>query len=126
MDPLIRRLSRGLSAFYQDRGPEMRNVTVVVMTEFGRRLEENSAFGTDHGRGSVMFMLGGGVLGGRVHGTWPGLTREVLEGPGDVPVVTNYRSVLAPILSRMGAGDRLSSVFPGFPLQPLPLYGPLS
>lgn len=123
MDPLITRLARGLSAFYQDLGPEMKHTTVVVMTEFGRRVEENSAFGTDHGRGSVMFVMGGGVQGGRVLGKWPGLSREVLEGPGDLPVTTNYRNVLAPILQRHGVGDKLSQVFPQFTLAPVPLYG---
>jgi uncharacterized protein (DUF1501 family) len=123
MDPLMTRLARGLSAFYQDLGAEMKNTTVVVMTEFGRRVEENSAFGTDHGRGSVMFVMGGGIKGGRVLGKWPGLSREVLEGPGDLPVTTNYRNVLAPILQRHGAGEKLSQVFPDFTVDSLPLYG---
>jgi uncharacterized protein (DUF1501 family) len=122
MDPLITRLAKGLSAFYQDLGPEINHTTVVVMTEFGRRVEENSAFGTDHGRGSVMFVMGGGIKGGRVLGTWPGLSREVLEGPGDLPVTTNYRNVLAPILERHGAGDKWRQVFPEFSIAPLPLY----
>jgi len=123
MDPLIKRLAKGLSAFYHDLGADMRHTTVVVMTEFGRRVEENSAFGTDHGRGSVMFVMGGGINGGRVLGKWPGLSREVLEGPGDLPVATNYRNVLAPILERHGATDKLSQVFPQFILDALPLYG---
>jgi uncharacterized protein (DUF1501 family) len=93
------------------------------MTEFGRRLEENSAFGTDHGRGSVMFVLGGGIQGGRVLGKWPGLTREVLEGPGDLPVVTNYRNVLWPLLQRHGAtADALTRIFPDFSPSPISLY----
>ena len=123
MDPLIISLSRGLSAFYRDLGSEMNRTTLVVMTEFGRRVEENSAFGTDHGRGSVMFVLGGGVRGGQVLGKWPGLSREVLEGPGDLPVMNNYRNVLAPILLRHGAGPALGAIFPEFELNPLPLYG---
>lgn len=123
INPLMLRLARGLSAFYQDLGASMNRTTVVVMTEFGRRVEENSAFGTDHGRGSVMFVLGGGVRGGRVFGKWPGLAREVLEGPGDVPVLQNYRDVLAPVLQRHGAGETLSRIFPDFTLNPLPLYG---
>jgi uncharacterized protein (DUF1501 family) len=123
MDPQITRLAKGMSAFYRDLGPEMNHTTVVVMTEFGRRVEENSAFGTDHGRGSVMFVMGGGIKGGRVLGKWPGLSREVLEGPGDLPVTTNYRNVLAPILQRHGTGDKLSQVFPDFAVAPLPLYG---
>jgi uncharacterized protein (DUF1501 family) len=123
MDPLMTRLAKGLAAFYQDLGAAMNHTTVVVMTEFGRRVEENSAFGTDHGRGSVMFVIGGGIKGGRVLGKWPGLSREVLEGPGDLPVVTNYRNVLAPILQRHGVGDKLNQVFPAFAVTPVPLYG---
>lgn len=122
MDPLMTRLARGLSAFYQDLGGEMERTTVVAMTEFGRRVEENSAFGTDHGRGSVMFVMGGGIKGGRVLGQWPGLSRAVLEGPGDLPVTTNYRNVLAPILQRHGAGENFGQVFPDFEINPLPLY----
>ncbi len=123
MDPMMARLNKGLSAFYKDMGQMMATTTVVVMTEFGRRVEENSAFGTDHGRGSVMFVLGGGVKGGRVLGKWPGLTKEVLEGPGDLPVTTNYRNILAPILQRHGAKGTLDQVFPQFDLQPVDIYG---
>lgn len=122
MDPLMTRLAKGLAAFYKDLGREIEHTTVVVMTEFGRRVEENSAFGTDHGRGSVMFVLGGGVKGGRVFGKWPGLTKEVLEGPGDLPVVNNYRNVLGPILERHGAGDKLNKIFPEFEINPMGLY----
>ena len=122
MDPLITRLGRGLSAFHRDLGRDLDHTTVVVMTEFGRRLAENSAFGTDHGRGSVMFVMGGGIQGGRVLGKWPGLTKEVLEGPGDVPVVNNYRNILAPILQRHGAGETLAQIFPGFSINPMALY----
>jgi len=93
------------------------------MTEFGRRVAENSALGTDHGRGSVMFALGGGVLGGRVLGGWPGLGPDALEGPGDLPVRTNYRNVLAPILTTMAEGSVVSRSFPGFSLDPIPLVG---
>ena len=92
------------------------------MTEFGRRLAENSAFGTDHGRGSVMFVMGGGIKGGRALGKWPGLKDEVLEGPGDLPVATNYRNVLAPLLQRHSPAADLARVFPQFALDPLPLF----
>jgi uncharacterized protein (DUF1501 family) len=122
MDPMMTQLGEGLAAFRNDLGDELRNVTVVVMTEFGRRLAENSAFGTDHGRGSVMFVLGGGIRGGRVLGQWPGLRDEVLEGPGDLPVTTNYRNVLAPLLASHSPGVKLSQVFPQFELAPLPMF----
>jgi len=124
LDPLAARLATGLASFHQDLGPLMKNTSVVVMTEFGRRVAENSSLGTDHGRGSVMFALGGGIKGGRVFGPWQGLDDATLEGPGDLPVRNNYRNVLAPILARHGLQDaHLSKVFPGFTIEPLPLYG---
>ncbi len=123
LEPLLRNLGAGLAAFRRDLGKEMDRVTVVVMTEFGRRVPENSAFGTDHGRGSVMLAMGQGMRTGRVFGPWPGLDSDKLEGPGDVPVLNNYRNVLAPILARHGCDDEaLRRVFPDFALQPLGLY----
>ncbi len=123
MDPRMVQLARGLAAFTRDLGPALETVSVVVMTEFGRRFFENSSFGTDHGRGSVMFVFGGDIKGGRVLGQWPGLTNDVLEGPGDLPVTTNYRDVLAPIVSRHGGGDVLARIFPDYQLKPLALHG---
>ena len=123
IEPLMLQLASGLSAFRRDLGPRMATTTVVVMTEFGRRVAENSAFGTDHGRGGAMFVMGGGVKGQRVLGGWPGLKPEMLEGPGDLPVWNNYRDVLAPVLTRHGAdAASLEQVFPDFAFQPLPLY----
>ncbi len=123
IEPLLTRLGKGLAAFRRDLGKAMERTTVVVMTEFGRRVMENSAFGTDHGRGSVMWVMGGGVKGGRVIGPWPGLRDESLEGPGDLPVWNNYRNVLAPVLMRHGAElGALGRVFPEFELKPLGIY----
>jgi uncharacterized protein (DUF1501 family) len=123
IEPLMLRLSKALAAFRRDLGPRMTTTTVVVMTEFGRRVAENSGFGTDHGRGGAMFVMGGGVHGGRVLGGWPGLKSEMLEGPGDLPVWNNYRNVLAPILTRHGAEAlSMQHIFPEFSLAPLPLY----
>lgn len=113
IEPLMHRLARGLAAFRQDLGPSMSSTTVVVMTEFGRRVAENASLGTDHGRGSVMFVLGEGAVGGRVRADWRGLEQDALEGPGDVPVTTDFRTVLAPLLARHGA-TRLHDVFPGW------------
>lgn len=130
VESLADRLATGLAAFRRDLGPRMATTTVVVMTEFGRTVEENSAFGTDHGRGSAMFVLGGGVRGGRFHGDWRGLAPDVLErrglleGYGDLPVLNNYRDILAPVLLRHGGeGTTLGSVFPSYPLKPLALFG---
>ncbi|MBL9203218.1 MAG: DUF1501 domain-containing protein [Opitutaceae bacterium] len=129
VDLLAARLAAGLAAFRRDLGVRMATTTVVIMTEFGRTVEENSAFGTDHGRGSVFFVLGGGVRGGRTHGDWRGLApaglekRGLLEGYGDLPVWNNYRDALAPVLIRHGAdAGGLATVFPEYSLRPLPLY----
>ena len=126
LEPLTRRLATGLAAFHRDLGERMKTVTVVVMTEFGRTVQENSAFGTDHGRGGAMFVLGGGVHGGRFHGEWRGLGQLEPRGLNtsyeDLPVLNNYRNVLAPILSRHGAGDNLATIFPDFALRPIDLY----
>ena len=117
--PRMRALALGLSAFATDLGPALSRTSVVVMSEFGRRVAENASLGTDHGRGGVMFVLGGGTPGG-MHCRWPGLEVDRLEGPGDLPVVHDYRDVLAAVLRRHGRGDpRL--VFPEHPPEPLPV-----
>ena len=123
IEPLMLRLGNGLAAFRKDLGERMATTTVVVMTEFGRRVAENASFGTDHGRGGVSFVMGGGVKGGRVLGGWTGLQPEILDGPGDLPVTNNYRNILAPVLARHGATpEGLASTFPDFTLNPLGLY----
>ena len=123
IEPLMLRLGNGLAAFRRDLGERMATTTVVVMTEFGRRVAENASFGTDHGRGGVSFVMGGGVKGGRVLGGWTGLKPEILDGPGDLPVINNYRNILAPVLARHGATpEGLANIFPDFALNPLDLY----
>ena len=119
VNPLMVTLGGGLAAFYADLGRMIERVTVVVMTEFGRRVQENSSFGTDHGAGSVMLVMGGGIRGGRVVGKWPGLAAGFLTGPGDLQVVHNYRDVLASLLVRQGAGAQLGRVFPDYDLRPM-------
>ena len=105
-------LSQAMSAFANDLGPNIANVTLVTLTEFGRRVQENGSGGTDHGFGQVVLMLGGGVQGGAVHGTWPGLSESALID-GDLNGLNDYRVVLAEILEkRCGAGS-VSSIFPG-------------
>jgi uncharacterized protein (DUF1501 family) len=107
-------LAASLRAFTDDLGDRLDRVTVVVMTEFGRRIGENSTLGTDHGRGSVMFAIGNHVNGGKIHGKWPGLDLEDQEGPGDLRVTTDYRTVLAEVLEKRLAFARTEEVFPGF------------
>mgnify|MGYP001271240007 CR=1 FL=1 len=116
-DPLLSsqlaQLAEGLAAFDADLGTLRERVTVVCMTEFGRRTYENAGLGTDHGRASCAFLLGGGVRGGRVVADWPGLGDDDREGPGDLRVTTDYRDVLFEVLARRFAAADPETVFPG-------------
>ena len=106
-------LGRGLAALANDLRPFWDRVTIVTMTEFGRRLHDNVSLGTDHGRGSVMFVLGGNIRGGRVIADWPGLSKDDLEGPGDLRVTIDYRDILGEIVAERLQNDHLAEVFPG-------------
>ena len=120
---LLGELSRTLMAFWRDLGPRKQDVSVVVQSEFGRRLRSNDSGGTDHGRAGAMMVLGPQARGGRLLGRWPGLTNNALEEGADLAVTTDYRDVLAEILvSHMGLSDP-AIVFPGLIPQPLGLFG---
>jgi uncharacterized protein (DUF1501 family) len=110
---LLTTLSNGLAAFYHDLRDYMAGVTVVTMSEFGRRAHENGSQGTDHGHGNVMFLMGGGVNGGQVHARWPGLAPEALDD-GDLAITTDYRDVLAAVVSRRLRNPALDQIFPGY------------
>jgi uncharacterized protein (DUF1501 family) len=115
-------LAQAVMAFWRDLGSWQQDVSVVVMSEFGRRLRSNTAGGTDHGRGNVMMVLGPQARGGRMVGSWPGLTNDVLEEGADLAVVTDYRSVLSELLTgHLGLADP-SQVFPGFKAAPIGLW----
>ncbi|MFC7527802.1 DUF1501 domain-containing protein [Actinoplanes sp. GCM10030250] len=109
----LKALSAALAAFAADLGTEgMRRVTLLTISEFGRRVVQNGSGGLDHGYGNVMFVLGGNVRGGKVYGRWPGLTTAQLRD-GDLAVTTDYRAVIGEILrARCGVAD-LAGVFPG-------------
>src|SRR5262249_6321085 len=101
-----------------DLGARMQDVVVVTMTEFGRTARENGNRGTDHGHASFAFVLGAAVRGGKVHGRWPGLAPEHLYEGRDLALTTDYRDLLAEILtSHLGLGD-LKTVFPGHEASP--------
>jgi uncharacterized protein (DUF1501 family) len=110
---LLDDLAKSIAAFTADLGQEMNGVTVVVMSEFGRRLEENGGLGTDHGRAGPMFLIGGNVVGGQVHAHWPGLEPHQLDPTGDLVVTTDYRAVLGDVLAKRAGNPDLQSVFPG-------------
>ncbi len=110
---LLDDVAKSLAAFVQDMGDRMGRTTVVVMTEFGRRAYENTGLGTDHGRASFMFLLGGGVKGGKVYADWPGLAAHQLDTEGDLRVTTDYRNVLAEVLERRMKFEGSAKVFEG-------------
>lgn len=115
---LMTTLASGIDAFLTDLGGLHKRVTVVTMTEFGRRLRENTSFGTDHGAGSVMMVFGEEVgtpeLPAGVRSGWPDLSESNLDEVGDVPAAINFRDVLAPILVSHAPGLAIDSVFPGY------------
>ncbi|MGY6517764.1 MAG: DUF1501 domain-containing protein [Lysobacteraceae bacterium] len=120
----IAEISQALAAFHEvlHASGHMGRVTVVLQSEFGRRVRENGNRGTDHGYGNPLLVIGGAVNGRRFFGDWPGLDPEVLSPTfGDIPVTTDSRRVLAEILQvRMGHAGT-TSVFPGLP--PAPALG---
>jgi uncharacterized protein (DUF1501 family) len=113
-------LGDALGAFTDDLGDRLDDVTVVTVTEFGRRVEQNANGGTDHGHGAAVLLVGGGLAGGTVHGTWNGLAPDQLDR-GDVPGLNDYRDVLGEVVAaRLGVGiGSLGSVFPDHRVQPL-------
>jgi uncharacterized protein (DUF1501 family) len=112
---LLGNLASGLSNFYLDLDSGYtERLSVVVISEFGRRLVQNEAHGTDHGHGSVMFTLGGGVNGGQVYGDWPGLHNDQLYDHADLAITTDYRQVLSELLTRRLGNMDIGTVFPGY------------
>jgi uncharacterized protein (DUF1501 family) len=108
-------LGKGLAAYADEMGPAWNDSTVVVLSEFGRTFKENGNRGTDHGHGSVYWILGGTVRGGRVVG------EQVTVAPGslfqnrDYPVLNEYRTLLGNLFTRLYglSSAQAQQVFPG-------------
>jgi uncharacterized protein (DUF1501 family) len=120
---LLSVLGRGLNAFYTDMQDRMGNITVVTMSEFGRRVQENASQGTDHGHGNFMLLMGGGVNGGQVYAKWPTLAPEALDD-GDLKITTDYRDVLTEVVTQRLLNPAVDQVFPNFTPTPLGLVNP--
>jgi len=112
LPPKLVEFAEALAAFDADLGAHRDRVTTVCMTEFGRRVAENASLGTDHGRASCAFVVGGGVVGGRVVAKWPGLADADLDGD-NLRVTTDYLDVLFEILARRFDLTAPGAVFPG-------------
>lgn len=120
---LLMELGDGLAAFYADLADYMDGVTVVTMSEFGRRVYENASYGTDHGHGNVMFLMGGGINGGQVFTRWPTLAPEALDD-GDLAITTDYRDVLSEVVTKRLLNPSLDVVFPNYEANELGLVQP--
>lgn len=111
---LVEILSKSLGAFYNDLSAYQNRLTILVMSEFGRRLKANKSNGTDHGHGGLAFALGGNVKGGKMYGQWSGLATEQLDNRVDLAVTTDYRTILSEVLSKRMKSQKLDYIFPGF------------
>lgn len=106
-------LGKGLANFHADMGDAMKKITVVVMSEFGRRVQENASGGTDHGHGNMMMVMGGNVAAKPVVANWPGLSNDKLTN-GDLTITIDYRDVLSEILTNRLNNPGIDQVFPNF------------
>ena len=109
-------LGEALAAFHNALGPVWNETVVLVISEFGRTVHENGNRGTDHGHGNVHWLLGGAVAGARIYGNWRGLSERALHAGRDLPVTTDFRSVIDLILAaHLGANTAVrQQVLPGF------------
>jgi len=110
-------LGRGLQSLARELGPVWNDTVVVVVSEFGRTFRENGSRGTDHGHGSVYWVAGGAVAGGRIAGRQEAVARPSLFQDRDLPVLNEYRALLGGLFKRLwGLSDsQIEQVFPSAP-----------
>ncbi|GGF24267.1 hypothetical protein GCM10011611_32880 [Aliidongia dinghuensis] len=120
--PAVAILSQALGAFWNDiNSTTTAGVTLIVMSEFGRRIVSNASGGTDHGHGNVMLVLSNAVAGGRMYGAWPGLAPAETD-LGDVAITTDARQVILEAITAR-RHDAPANLFPGLQVQrPLNLF----
>jgi uncharacterized protein (DUF1501 family) len=109
-------LGRALAGFSEEIGAAgWRDTVVVVISEFGRTFRENGDRGTDHGHGSVYWVMGGGINGGRVAGEQVKIDQAGLFQNRDYPVLTDYRAMFAGLFQRLYGLDNagVQRIFPG-------------
>ena len=106
--------AQSIAALVTDLGDRMGDTLILTMSEFGRMARENGNRGTDHGHAGALFVIGGDVKGGKVHGKWPGLAQEQLYEGRDLALTTDFRSVFSEVTSRHLGATKLDKIFPGF------------
>tara|TARA_A100001037_G_scaffold66989_2_gene59395 strand:+ start:5169 stop:6455 length:1287 start_codon:yes stop_codon:yes gene_type:complete len=118
----LKDLSDSISAFWEDLGPYQDSVNLMTMTEFGRTVKENGTGGTDHGRGSCLFVLGQDVDGQKVHGHVPDLAQENLEDGRDLPVTTDFRAIFSEVSGSTFGIRNDEELFPGWEGERIKLF----
>jgi uncharacterized protein (DUF1501 family) len=106
--------AKSIAALVTDLGDRMDDVLILTMSEFGRMVRENGNRGTDHGHAGSLFVIGGDVKGGKVHGKWPGLETEQLYEGRDLALTTDFRSVFSEVTALHLGASKLEAIFPGF------------
>lgn len=109
-------VGEGLAALVSELGSAYDDTAIAVISEFGRTVAENGNAGTDHGHGNVMWLLGGGIRGGQVLGTWPGLSQSQRFEGRDLEITTDFRDVMAVLLQQhvQIPEAKFASIFPDF------------
>lgn len=109
-------LGKGLAVLVQNLGLVYQDTTILVMSEFGRTVQENGNNGTDHGHANVMWVLGSKVNGGKVYGEFPGLESSQLYQGRDLAITTDFRNVIARVLERhLNLDDnKLNRILPNY------------
>lgn len=109
-------LGEGLATLAKGLEPIFSDTIIAVVSEFGRTVKENGNKGTDHGYGNAIWLMGGGIRGGKVYGEWRGLDQSELYQNRDLPVTTDFREVFSSILQEHLAisSDGLNRIFPDF------------
>jgi len=118
MQSNISGFAQALAAFMNDLGALRSRVTVVTISEFGRRVQENGSQGFDHGWGNMMLVAGAGVKGGKYYSSWPGLGTQY-EIDGDLKVTTDYRNVLGEVVAKRFPDRSVPALFPDLEIAPL-------
>ena len=116
-------LGQGLSDLCAGLGPAYKDTIIVVQSEFGRTAKENGNAGTDHGHGSVYWVMGGALRGGRIAGRQVAVNRATLFQDRDYPVLNDYRAVIGGLLRTVYGlnATQLAEIFPSAPAADLGL-----